>query len=232
MNDRGLHELSEDATGFGRAEWRTLRDSVIRPRALLETYMVEGPDGGGHYARPLRLYLTLCGLLMLVLFLKGGSGIYLEAFPAEAIDPVIEASGKSREGFMADADNWMSLTMVPILLTAYALVCAPLLRWWDPDDLGWRRAFRATFAFLNALTIVSLPLSPFAFDPVFSGYWLLFLLVASVVTFLRMGSGRWYQSWGPGVAKGVALTLAIQIFASLGILPIIGIGLLAGLYAP
>ena len=67
MNDRGLHDLSQDTVGFGRAEWNTIRDSVLRPRQLLEAYMTAGPDGGGEYARPLKLYLLLCGILMLVL---------------------------------------------------------------------------------------------------------------------------------------------------------------------
>ena len=232
MTDRGLHHLSQDATGFGRAEWRTVRDSLVRPRALLETYMTQGSDGGGLYARPLRLYLTLCGLLMLVLFLKGGAAIYLAPYPADMLAPMVQASGKSQEAFMADADNWMSLTMVPVLLAFYAVISAPLLRWWDHEDLGWRRGFRATFAYLNALTIPILPLSPFAFDPVFSGYWFLFLMVVSIVTFLRMGGGRWFQSWGPGVIKALALTFGIQVFGSIGILPIIGIGLMAAVHLP
>ena len=45
MNDRGLHDLSQDTVGFGRAEWNTIRDSVLRPRQLLEAYMTAGPDG-------------------------------------------------------------------------------------------------------------------------------------------------------------------------------------------
>ncbi|MDP3378127.1 MAG: hypothetical protein Q8S53_07155 [Brevundimonas sp.] len=233
MNDRGLNHLSEDATGFGQAEWRTLRDSLIRPRELLEAYMVQGPDGGGgHYARPLRLYLTLCGILMLVLFLKGGAGFYITGLPADVLDPLIEASGKSRELFVADADNWMSLTMVPVLLAFYALISAPLLRWWDPEDLGWRKAFRATFAFLNALTLVTLPISWFAYDVATSGYWALFLSTASIVIFMRMGWGRWFTAPLAGFAKAVALTIGIQIFGGIGLLPVVAIGLMAATYAP
>ena len=63
----GLNDLSDDALGFGVLELRTARDVVLRPRTVLEAWMTQGPTGGGHYARPLRLYLALNAILMLVL---------------------------------------------------------------------------------------------------------------------------------------------------------------------
>ena len=43
--------------------------------------MTLGPTGGGAYARPLRFYVALCGILMLQLFLMGGTELWLNALP-------------------------------------------------------------------------------------------------------------------------------------------------------
>ncbi len=229
---RGLNDLSDDALGFGLLELRTARDLVVRPRTVLEAWMTQGPDGGGLYARPLRLYLALNAILMLILFLNGGSAIMLGGMSPEIIDPLIAASGKSRDAFMADADNWMSLILVPLLSVSYALGAAPLMRWWDPDTLGWRRGFRAAFAWLNA---VSVPLIPFAWFMYDGGIGTLVgniaLFVIAIAAFMRMGAGRWYSAPVFGLAKAVALWITIQLVAGIGYLPLFAIGLLAGRFA-
>lgn len=228
----GLNDLSDDALGFGLLELRTARDVVVRPRTVLEAWMTQGPTGGGHYARPLRLYLALNAILMLVLFLKGGSDMMLGAIPPGMMDSLIAASGKSRDAFMGDADGWMSLLMVPVLSLFYALFATPLLRWWDPDRLGWRRGFRAAFAYLNALTVPLLPFSWWMYDAglgqLIGSVALFFIAVAA---FMRMGAGRWYRSPVVGLAKAVGLWIAIQLGGGLGFLPIMLIGILAGRFA-
>jgi hypothetical protein len=230
----GLNDLSDDALGFGALELRTARDLVLRPRAVLEAWMTQGPTGGGRYARPLRLYLALNAVLMLILFLKGGSSFMLGMVPPEMLDleALIAASGKTRDAFMADADNWMSLVMVPVLSLFYALAAAPLLRWWDPDQLGWRRGFRAAFAWLNALTVPLLPFSWWMYDAgpgqqIGSAA----LFVIAIAAFMRMGAGRWYRAPAGGLAKALGLYLAIQLGGGIGFLPILLIGGLAGRFA-
>lgn len=228
----GLNDLSDDALGFGLLELRTARDLVVRPREVLEAWMTQGPTGGGHYARPLRLYLALNAILMLVLFLQGGTGMMLGAMPPEMIDPLIAASGKSRDAFMADADNWMSLVLVPLLSVFYALAATPLLRWWDPDQLGWRRGSRAAFAWLNALTVPLLPFAWFMYDGgVGSMVGNVALFVIAITAFMRMGAGRWYSSPVFGLAKALGLYLAIQLVGAVGSAPMLLIGLLAGRFA-
>lgn len=228
MNDRGLNHLSEDAIGFGKAEWNTLRDAIIRPRDVLEAYMTGGPSGGGVYARPLKLYLALCGILMLQLFVMGGSALWLGTLSPEILDPLIEQSGKSRDAFMAHADNWMSLFLVPLNSLLYALFSAPLLRWWDSENLGWRRAFRATFHYLNVWTIPIVPFGLLAYTPATMGWFTVLMTVLGFVAFLRAGRGRWYHSAGGGFVKAAVITLASFLASTLATVPLIAIGLAGG----
>lgn len=228
----GLNDLSDDALGFGLLELRTARDVVVRPRTVLEAWMTQGPTGGGHYARPLRLYLALNAILMLILFLKGGTALMMGGMPPEVLDPLIAASGKSRDAFLADADNWMSLVLVPLLSLFYALGATPLMRWWDPDKLGWRRGSRAAFAYLNALTVPLLPFAWWMYEPGLGQLiGTLVLFVIAIVAFMRMGAGRWYRSPAAGLAKALGLWLTIQLVGGIGYMPLFAIGLLAGRFA-
>lgn len=230
MDDRGLNHLSEDAIGFGRVELRTARDALVRPAAMLEAYMTAGPTADGQYSRPLRFYLALCGILMLQLFLMGGTSVFLSGLPPGALDPLIEQSGKSPDAFMADLDNWMSLVLVPLNALFYALVSAPLLRWWDKADLGWRRSFRATFHYLNVWTLPFVPIAFLAYMPA-TAVWISLVMVAmSFVAFLRIGRGRWYQTTPGGLLKALVITAvnyAATFFASF---PMLAIGIAGGLW--
>ena len=228
----GLSDLSDDALGFGVLELRTAHDVVLRPRAVLEAWMTQGPTGGGHYARPLRLYLALNAILMLVLFLQGGSAMMLGTMPPGMMDPLIAASGKSRDAFLGDADNWMSLVLVPLLSVFIALAAVPLLRWWDPEQLGWRRGSRAAFAYLNALTVPLLPFAWWMYEPgVGQLIGTVALFVIAIATFMRMGAGRWYRSPVAGLAKAFGLWIAIQLVGGIGYIPLFVIGVLAGRFA-
>lgn len=231
MPGRDLRDLGEDATGFGAAEVRTLWHSILRPAAVLDAYMSVGPTGGDRYSRPIRLYLGLCGVLMLVLFLMGGMDRQLElTVPPGSLDSMLELAGKSRDAFLSDADGWMSLFLVPVLAACYAVTIAPLLRWWDPDDLGWRKAFRAAFAYLNAWTVLILPVCWMAYSP--STSLLSSFLVAGlgIASFIRMGRGRWWRSWPGAVGKSLLLAVVIQVAGVIGFIPVTLIGILGGLY--
>lgn len=227
---RGLHHLAEDSVGFGERELKTVRDAFVRPAVMLEAYMRMGPSGGGAYARPLRFYLSLCGILMLQLFLMGGTTFMLAGLSPEVLDPLIAQSGKSRDLFLSDADNWMSLVLVPINAVFYALVSAPLLRWWDAEDLGWRRAFRGTFHYLNVWTLPFVPIGFLAYMPS-TAIWMTVVMVAlSFVAFLRVGRGRWYRSTVGGVLKAAVITIATLLGTVLATLPIMAIGAAGGIW--
>ena len=224
-----VSDLSEDTLGFGGLELHTVWQLVRNPRAVLDAWMTAGPTGGGAYARPFRLYMGLNAILMLFLFLQGGAGRLLGTLPAAMLDPLISASGKSRDAFMADADGWMSLTLVPILSFFYALVTAPLLRWWDPDRLGWKRGFRAAFAYLCAWTVLVMPVAWWTSAPGIVGQVANVTLIAlGIVAFMRMGAGRWWRAPIGGLGKALLLTVAMQVIAVIGLLPVLAIGLAAG----
>lgn len=224
-----LSDLSDDTLGFGGRELVTARDVVLRPRQVLEAWMTAGPSGGGRYARPLRLYLALNAILMLILFLQGGSTLMLPANLEPTLQDLIAESGKSRDAFMADADNWMTLVMIPVLSAAYALAITPLLRWWDPEDLGWRRGFRASFGYLCAWTVPWLPFAWWTFsDGPGRAVAAAALFVIGIVAFMRMGAGRWWRSPFVGVAKALGVAVVLNLAGMVGFAPVLAIGLLAG----
>lgn len=229
---QAIRDLSEDTLGFGGAEVRTARDLLVRPRLVLQAWMIEGPTGGGRYAKPLKLYLTLNAIIMLIVFLKGGLSGYLDSMPAEMLNPLLEQAGKSRDAFMSDADGWMSFLTIPVMAPLYALAAMPLFRLWDAEDLGLRRGFRASFAYLNAWTVPMLPLSWFVFGTgpaaVIAS---LLMAVLGFAAFLRMGRGRWYRGVLPGVGKALILFAAIGLSGALGTVIVIVIGVIAGVAA-
>jgi hypothetical protein len=230
-DEPGLDHLGEDTTGFGQRELQTVKDALVRPAAMLDAYMRLGPSGGGVYARPLRFYLSLCGILMLQLFFMGGTTVFLAGLPPEVLDPLIAQSGKSRDAFMSDADGWMSLFLVPLNSVFYALISAPLLRWWDKADLGWRKSFRATFHYLNVWTLPFLPIGFLAYMPATAVWMSLLMVVLSFVAFMRVGRGRWYRTTIGGLCKAAVITAATFLGAFLATFPVWAIGLAGGLWA-
>ena len=229
-DEASLRHLGEDATGFGERELRTVKDAFAKPAAMLDAYMTLGPSGGGVYARPLRFYLSLCGILMLQLFFMGGTILLLAGLPPAALDPFIAQSGKSRDAFMGDADGWMSLVLVPLNSVFYALLTAPLLRWWDAADLGWRRSFRATFHYLNVWTLPIVPLGFLSYMPSTAVWMSLLMVVVSFVAFLRIGRGRWYQTTVGGFCKAAIITLATLVATFLATFPVMAVGLAGGVW--
>lgn len=229
---QAVHELSEDALGFGVVELRTARDLLIRPATVLEAWMTGGATGHGRYTRPLRFYLALNAVLMLILFLKGGSGYLLEQVPPDVLASMIEASGKTREAFVSRADGWMTLIMVPLLALIYVLAAAPLLALWDPEKLGWRGAFRAGFAYLNAWTVPILPLAWFSYGTGTAAMISsLLLVILGFAAFMRMGRERWYRGWPGGLGKAALLMLALLVSILIGGQLVVGIGLFAAVVA-
>lgn len=225
--------LADDMLGFGGREFVTVKQLVLRPAGVLQAWMEQGAEGGGAYARPLRLYLALNAFLMLVLFLRGGAGYMLEGLPPDMMGALQERSGKSADAFAADADGWMTLVMVPLLSLFYALAAAPLLRLWDREDLGWRRGFRAAFAWLCAWTVLILPLTWWAYgkSPLAALISLVVILLG-VIAFLRMGRGRWFRTTLAGIGKAILLMLAVQISGLIGGALVVAIGLLGASAMP
>lgn len=232
-NLSGVAGFSEDFLGFGRTELRTCRHAAIRPARMLDAYMVQGPTGDGAYTRPQRLYLVLNGFLMFALFLGGGTDTLLADMPSDLLLPLVERSGKSFHAFMADADSWVTFVMVPLGASLLAVATAPLIRLWDPDDLGWRRGFRATFAFLNTWTIYAFPLALLSYQD----RWLMIATVPGMiftawVAFLLTGRGRWWTSPVGGVIKGLVLAVWLQLLAIVSSVLVLLIGLLGATFGP
>lgn len=217
-------DYAEEATGFGAREWRTFKDLLVRPRAMLDSYLEQGPTAGGRYRRPMGFYIALCGVLTFYLFLLGGFKGIIEAQPAEVLRPWLERSGKSREIFINDVDGWMSLLGTPVLSIFYALFCAPFLLWWS--GLDRRRAFRATFVLLNAWTAPMVLLGPFPFMDPFRAVTSLLMYLLLVAAFLRMGRGLWFRTWPGGIGKAVLLTAVLVASSVVGMFPVLYLSLI------
>jgi hypothetical protein len=224
----GLAEHVEDATGFGTTEWRTARDLVVRPAVVLDAYLTRGPSGGGVYARPFRFYLAMCGVLMFYLFLIGGLRSWIEGTPPGLLNPAIAMSGKTREAFVNDADGWLSFAVTPVLALFYALALVAAIKGWGRTN--WRLAFRSTWALLCAWTVPMLPFGPLPYvagvGPVIS----VALNALLVIAFVRMGRGRWWMTRWQAVWKSLVVLVLIQIGIAVGIIPVMAIGLLGGIY--
>jgi hypothetical protein len=210
----GLSELAEDAVGFGGQELRLTRDLILRPRAVLDAYDAHGSTAGGLYPRPLRYWLTVNGLYLLVTALLGGlerafepQGSIREDFASAAAK-----AGKTVEEFQGDLEQWYSLVSLPL----YALFMGGgmflLIRRWSPGDD--RQDFRQTFTFLNGYTLWSIPIG-FALLAAPSD-WLLWSIPISLLVvameFARMGHGRWWRTTGGAWLKG-AITVIMAMAA-------------------
>jgi len=55
--------------------------------------------------------------------------------------------------------------------------------------------------------------------------------VLGLVAFLRMGKGRWFRSYAPGVGKSLVVLLAMQFAGLIATGLVTGSGLLAGRFA-
>jgi len=218
-----LERLSQDAVGFGTLELRAIRALLLRPREALEQWMTLGPTAGGLYARPLRLYLSICGVMMLIMFLSGTDGELVKAAPRDFVAGLAKGAGKSLESYMGDVGNWMNLLLVPLTSALYALVAAPLLRWWDPENLGWRRGSRATFVFLSAWSIPIVPLTWWVGNPDSAVWASLVIVAAALYTFVRMGKSRWWRTpLGAGL-KGLTLTMVLLLTSMIAYAPLFAI---------
>lgn len=230
-DDRGLHHLAEDTMGFGLLELKTAWAMLVRPAQSLDAYMRLGPTAGGTLARPLRLYLALNAVMMLMLFLQGGmEGMMSANIPADAWQDLVDRAGKSVEEFIADAEGWVSLALIPLGSAIYAVLLAPFMRWWDPEDLGWRRGFRATFIFLNVVTVPYMPFTLFLHDMRIYGLSVIFFLFLVIYAFLRTGRGRWFSNWVMGGVKAVILLAVILVGQLILTLPLMAIGYLGATY--
>lgn len=217
----GWGDYAEDATGFGGVEWRTARDLMIRPRAVLDAYLTRGPSGGGLYARPTRFYLALCGVLMFYLFLIGGNQRLLDGMPPPLLDAMAAWSGRTRAAFAAGADGWLSIMAVPLLSLFYTVGVAPLIKWWGGHR--WRLAVRATLAMFCAWTVPFLLLGPLPYIDPYRLAGSLFMYVALIVAFVRMGRGVWWRTPAGAAGKSVLVALAISLAAPIGMVALLGL---------
>ena len=226
----GLSDLSEDTLGFVIVELRTARDLLIRPGAVLDAYDKAGPTGGGRYTRALKFYLALSGLMLVVSFLSGGMEVFFRSVPEEQLRAMAEASGKSLDSFVADADNWSSVLITPIYALGSGATLGPLIAWWSRS--GWRRSFRAAFAFLSAWTLPLLVTTPLAYSQEHAVIASSLTIVVAVITFVRIGRGRWWRTRLAGVGKTALFTAVLLLMTAVSSFATLGLSLVGARFGP
>jgi hypothetical protein len=206
----GLAELAEDAVGFGGQEIRLTRDLIVRPRAVLDAYDNHGPTAGGLYPRPLRYFLALNGVYLLLIALLGGFERTMDTLPQSALENLARGAGKSLDAFHADMDQWFSLLSVPIIAVFMAGVLFLLFRRWSPKDD--RADFRQTFTFMSGWTLYGAPLGLLGLVfPELSMIVIPGSLLLVVLLWARMGPGRWWRTTAGAWGRGLVLTLVMLI---------------------
>ena len=228
-----LHEVVEEAVGFGGAELRLTRDLLLRPRRTLDAYDAHGGTAGGLYPKPLRYYLTLNGVYLLLMAVTGGFEQALSVSPGSGkmLADLARFAGKSLDETRADLDQWFALFSVPIYTLAIAGPLYLLIRRWSPADN--RTDFHQTFTFLNLWTLYQIPLAlvaqfaPGMMLPVTAVTYLLAPVVYAIV-----GRGRWWRTRGGAVGKGALLTVVTLLLAIPGAMLIWAAAILALKFLP
>lgn len=162
-----LEELAEDIFGLNFRSFRTLRDLIVRPRAVFMAY-AEGDRET--YTPAVRLWLTLIGLQVVTSFLWGGQGdlVYdqLTSVPREQLDIPLgttdaDAATYDRRlsEFAAQYGELSALLHAPLVGLFAALNVFTLKTRSHP--LSWVRRLNITFGILTAGSILGLLLSPF-----------------------------------------------------------------------
>lgn len=219
-----LRDVAEDATGFGAAERRMTRDLLLRPDAVL----VEQGQPGSPYPKPLRYYLTLTGLYLVLIAVLGGFERVLGDQALMLLQDAVAASGKSQDAFTADLDQWYSLLAVPAL----ALGLYPPLRFLFGRWSGARPDGQA-FVFLSGWTLLAAPLGLIglvvpSLSWLSSGAWLPIL----IILMWRMGRGVWWTTRWQLVRRTVVAGVVIAIAQTIAATVAVGLALAGAVYGP
>lgn len=231
----GLSELAEDAVGFGGQELRLTRDLLLRPRAVMDAYDAHGSTAGGLYPKPLRYYLTLNSLYLLVIALLGGFErtlvrAFTESDP-EMLPKIAAKMGKSEGEMIADMDQWYSLLAIPFYAACLGGAAFLLIRRWSPGPD--RQDFRQTFTFLNAFSLLGIPFGLLILILDVHDAWpmaITFGLVA--LTYARMGAGRWWRTPTGAWLKGALMVVVLGVATFAAALPTLILAMLAGVFLP
>lgn len=229
----GLAELAEDAVGFGGQELRLTRDLLLRPGAVMDAYDAHGSMAGGRYPKPMRYYVTLMGIYLVVIALVGGFDRQLESNGAtsELFAGLAERAGKSLFEFQADMEQWYGLVSIPLTALFFGGATFLLVRRWSPG--GDRQDFQQTFTYLNAYSVVTIPLGLFESITGALGLWILPVTFGVMaVTYARVGAGRWWRTATGAWLKGALLLLANLVALIPASLLMIGTALLGARFLP
>lgn len=229
-----VSEAADDIAGFGLPSLRTLRDVLLRPEAIVAAMEAGGPTGGGRYSTPLRFFVAINGVGMLIFFLFGGiKGALRSAWPEDLIERLASQAGKSVDAYVADFDQWSSMTIVPFVGIAIAVAIVPLVRVWTRGL--WIAAFREGMTAINSWTVVAFIFSPLGYVSLGAGPTQAmaaqaFIFLALLYPFVRIGRGRWFTTASGGAMKAVLMLFLAVIATIVANIGVFGAGFLGARY--
>lgn len=221
-----MREFIIEVLGIDGRGLRLLRDVFVRPRRVFADFL----DGTVHaYAPPLRVWLWVYGLHVVVLLTIGGAGGLFDRIDAAqegtSFYELLERSGVQQARFAEVAGNWWTF-LNPLIALIYSIPAAAILGAFRRGTNLTEQAniYLACFLAASTVALVARPLF-IELNPAYAGLTGLLQAAIFALTFARGASGNGYfGSWFGGVIKTILLggvflltTLASAITLIVGI---------------
>lgn len=219
-NEKNRDEMGrviEDAVGFNLRSLHTLRDLVVRPNRVFQSYAVRDRET---YTPAMRLWFGLIGLQVLISAIWGGwEGIMrrqIESGGPAVADLYEQISGGRLDAFLRHYGDAMGVAH-PILIGGFSALSVFLLGLFR-KGLAWPSRLNIAMGVLVAGSIVGLLLMPAMYMPQFTQWmWAapLIIAVAYFITFLRGAPGVLADTASGAWVKAIVYALVLILLVAL-----------------
>ncbi len=219
-----LEELAEDIFGLNFRSFRSFRDLFLSPRTVFAAFT--GGDRN-RYTPPVRMWLFLISLQVVVSILWGGYGHFvvdgLSGMPRPQLDSLFGTAGlddaqlRDRlETFGGIYGTVAALAHAPLvgLFSALALFAVPA----RVRPLSWVGKLNITFCVLTAGSVIGLLLMPvLASDPTANGLGSVGIIVlVYIITFVRGAPGTLTRTRVGATLFGLLIGALIMLLVLIG----------------
>ncbi|MAL09603.1 MAG: hypothetical protein CMF74_08065 [Maricaulis sp.] len=219
-------DFLEDILGFNFRSLRTLRDLLIRPRRVFETYAVRDRET---YTPSLRLWLGIISIQVLFSVIWGGYGGILlsqwQSQPESTIASIETAMGGSIEaiaGYYGDV-----ATLLHAIVVGGSTAFSAFLIGVFNKSLSWAARINITFGILTAASVIGLLMlivAAITGTMAFLNWSIALIALIYWITFARGAPGILARSRTGAVLKGALFSFVTMLLVLLGgaVMAIIG----------